>query len=157
MRRRRGASSRRIWRWVWAAARSSSPERTAASVKPPPAKSPKEVRKYGFVNFGYSLSFNNLSTWKSCAFHQNPVKTFRIKFNQQKGRNSDSYWQKMCSAFKNSHSKFIKSLSLGGTVHMVCRNEDRANEARKDVVEQSKNEVYFQKYVQIIRKLFYMV
>uniref|UniRef100_A0A8C2DTT3 Dehydrogenase/reductase (SDR family) member 12 n=2 Tax=Cyprinus carpio TaxID=7962 RepID=A0A8C2DTT3_CYPCA len=28
----------------------------------------------------------------------------------------------------------------GGTVHMVCRNEDRANEARKDVVEQSKNE-----------------
>lgn len=54
-------------------------------------------------------------------------------------------------------SKFIKSLSLGGTVHMVCRNEDRANEARKDVVEQSKNEVYFQKYVQIIRKLFYMV
>ncbi|XP_059417877.1 dehydrogenase/reductase SDR family member 12-like [Carassius carassius] len=28
----------------------------------------------------------------------------------------------------------------GGTVHLVCRNEDRANEARKDVVEQSKNE-----------------
>uniref|UniRef100_A0A672Q0I4 Dehydrogenase/reductase SDR family member 12-like n=1 Tax=Sinocyclocheilus grahami TaxID=75366 RepID=A0A672Q0I4_SINGR len=28
----------------------------------------------------------------------------------------------------------------GGTVHLVCRNEDRAKEARKDVVEQSKNE-----------------
>ncbi|XP_026074016.1 dehydrogenase/reductase SDR family member 12-like [Carassius auratus] len=28
----------------------------------------------------------------------------------------------------------------GGTVHLVCRNEDRANEAKKDVVEQSKNE-----------------
>lgn len=28
----------------------------------------------------------------------------------------------------------------GGTVHLVCRNEDRANEARKDIVEQSKNE-----------------
>uniref|UniRef100_A0A8C2HSQ4 Dehydrogenase/reductase (SDR family) member 12 n=1 Tax=Cyprinus carpio TaxID=7962 RepID=A0A8C2HSQ4_CYPCA len=29
----------------------------------------------------------------------------------------------------------------GGTVHLVCRNEDRAKEARKDVVEQSKNEI----------------
>uniref|UniRef100_A0A673KG35 Dehydrogenase/reductase SDR family member 12-like n=2 Tax=Sinocyclocheilus rhinocerous TaxID=307959 RepID=A0A673KG35_9TELE len=28
----------------------------------------------------------------------------------------------------------------GGTVHLVCRNEDRAKEARKHVVEQSKNE-----------------
>ncbi|XP_016337306.1 dehydrogenase/reductase SDR family member 12-like [Sinocyclocheilus anshuiensis] len=28
----------------------------------------------------------------------------------------------------------------GGTVHLVCRNEDRANEARKDIVERCKNE-----------------
>ncbi|KAK2905056.1 hypothetical protein QQF64_033272 [Cirrhinus molitorella] len=28
----------------------------------------------------------------------------------------------------------------GGTVHLVCRNEDRAKEARNDIVEQSKNE-----------------
>ncbi|KTF83683.1 hypothetical protein cypCar_00013091 [Cyprinus carpio] len=32
------------------------------------------------------------------------------------------------------------NFGYSGTVHMVCRNEDRANEARKDVVEQSKNE-----------------
>ncbi|XP_016109005.1 dehydrogenase/reductase SDR family member 12-like [Sinocyclocheilus grahami] len=29
----------------------------------------------------------------------------------------------------------------GGTVHLVCRNEDRANEARKDIVERCKNEI----------------
>lgn len=28
----------------------------------------------------------------------------------------------------------------GGTVHMLCRNKDRAEEARKEIVEQSKNE-----------------
>ncbi|XP_067265252.1 dehydrogenase/reductase SDR family member 12 isoform X2 [Chanodichthys erythropterus] len=28
----------------------------------------------------------------------------------------------------------------GGTVHLVCRNKDRAEEARKEIVEQSKNE-----------------
>ncbi|NP_001070025.1 dehydrogenase/reductase SDR family member 12 [Danio rerio] len=28
----------------------------------------------------------------------------------------------------------------GGTVHLVCRNKDRAEEARKDIVEQSKSE-----------------
>lgn len=28
----------------------------------------------------------------------------------------------------------------GGTVHLVCRNKDRAEEARKDIVDQSKNE-----------------
>ncbi|XP_030642332.1 dehydrogenase/reductase SDR family member 12 [Chanos chanos] len=31
----------------------------------------------------------------------------------------------------------------GGTVHLVCRNKDRAEEARKDIVEQSKNENIF--------------
>lgn len=30
---------------------------------------------------------------------------------------------------------------LGGTVHLVCRNKDRADEARTHIVEQSKNEV----------------
>lgn len=30
---------------------------------------------------------------------------------------------------------------LGGTVHLVCRNKDRADEARKHIVEMSKNEV----------------
>uniref|UniRef100_A0A672RD72 Dehydrogenase/reductase SDR family member 12-like n=1 Tax=Sinocyclocheilus grahami TaxID=75366 RepID=A0A672RD72_SINGR len=34
----------------------------------------------------------------------------------------------------------------GGTVHLVCRNEDRANEARKDIVERCKNEVHFCSY-----------
>ncbi len=72
---------------------------------------------------------------------------FRLKFNRQKRRNSDSYGQMMCSAVKNSHSN---SLSPGGIVHLLCRNEDRANEARKDIVEQSKNEVYFQKYIYVL-------
>ncbi|TRZ02752.1 hypothetical protein DNTS_005431, partial [Danionella cerebrum] len=29
----------------------------------------------------------------------------------------------------------------GGTVHLVCRNKDRAEEARQEIVEQSKNEI----------------
>lgn len=28
---------------------------------------------------------------------------------------------------------------------MICRNKDRAEEARKDIVDQSKNEVYLQR------------
>lgn len=49
----------------------------------------------------------------------------------------------MCSAIKK------KNISSGGTVHLVCRNEDRAKEAKNDIVEQSKNEVYFHKYIYI--------
>lgn len=56
----------------------------------------------------------------------------------------------MYSAVKNS-------LSSGGIVHLLCRNEDRANEARKDIVEQSKNEVYLQKYIYILWELFHML
>lgn len=44
----------------------------------------------------------------SCTFPQNPVVTFRLKFNKQKGRNSDSYWQMMCSAVKNSIQSSFK-------------------------------------------------
>lgn len=125
MRQRRGALTRRIWRWMWAAARSSSPERTAASVKPPPAKSPKEVRKHGFVNSEQRLLIIVCPSITgqleiSCTLHQNPLMTLRLKFNQQKGRNSDSYWQMMCSAVKNSHSKFIQTVYLQVGQYIWC-------------------------------------
>lgn len=35
------------------------------------------------------------------------------------------------------------SLFLGGTVHMVCRNRERAEAAREEIVERSKNQVKF--------------
>lgn len=34
-------------------------------------------------------------------------------------------------------------LFLGGTVHMVCRNRERAEAAREEIVERSKNQVKF--------------
>lgn len=43
------------------------------------------------------------------------------------------------TAIQSSFKRFC--FSLGGTVHMLCRNKDRAEEARKEIVEQSKNEV----------------
>lgn len=30
---------------------------------------------------------------------------------------------------------------------MICRNKDRAEEARKDIVDQSKNEVYYKCHI----------
>lgn len=33
------------------------------------------------------------------------------------------------------------SVFLGGTVHMVCRNKERAEAAREEIVERSKNQV----------------
>lgn len=33
------------------------------------------------------------------------------------------------------------NLLSGGAVHLVCRNKDRAEEARAHIVEQSKNQV----------------
>jgi len=43
------------------------------------------------------------------------------------------------AAIQSSFKLFC--FSSGGTVHLVCRNKDRAEEARKEIVEQSKNEV----------------
>ena len=37
--------------------------------------------------------------------------------------------------------KDLMFLSLGGTVHMVCRNRDKAEEARVDIVNESGNTV----------------
>lgn len=34
-------------------------------------------------------------------------------------------------------------VSVGGTVHMVCRNKGRAEAAKGEIVESSKNEVRF--------------
>lgn len=34
-------------------------------------------------------------------------------------------------------------LFLGGTVHMVCRNRERAEAAREEIVGRSKNQVKF--------------
>lgn len=38
---------------------------------------------------------------------------------------------------------FIPSFLAGGTIHMVCRNKDKAEEARADIVKETGNKVQY--------------
>lgn len=53
-------------------------------------------------------------------------------------KNKQNAWLKLVKLHIHTHTN---TLSAGGTVHMVCRNKDKAEEARADIVKETGNKV----------------